>query len=373
VRGVSNGAVWWLFQLVFLASMVLMAISCIVVTATSCDALSMLLLGNAWGLQLSPKLAFVSSCPAGAGQCVGQNIFAAVAAANGTLISAGYLLTVAITAPLALIDVSESFQAASYFISLAALFWLIGKFAVIATTTAREQDSAAAVLPPLFLWNAGLALEVSFWSWAISFAVPMWLDEKDVSAPLATPLVASFAHRAALDLMLGYAGAAAFPHMPASMLNVLEAVSIHPSCGTLTKAAGIIFVISSLASNIVDYAMVACRNLECHVGSNAANVVGVALPFASGFLFYFGASFSDLISIASPFLNGAIQFAVPALLFWSYARFEKAEELSMLGMKASTAAWRGIAMALAIITGVLIVITYAFPDNIVTDGGDYTS
>jgi hypothetical protein len=356
--------------------MVLMAISCIVVTATSCDALSMLLLGNAWGLQLSPRLAFVASCPEGAGHCVGQGLFALVAAANGTLISAGYLVTVAITLPLALVDVSESFQAASYFISLAALLWLIGKFAAIAATSAHAHGDAAAVLPPVFLWNAGLALEVSFWSWTISFAVPMWLDEKDVAAPLAAPLVASFAHRAALDLMLGYAGAAAFPHMPATMLNVLDAVSIHPSCGTLTKAAGIIFVISSLASNIVDYAMVACRNLECHVGSTAANAVGVALPFASGFLFYFGQTFSDLISIASPLLNGAIQFAVPALLFWAYARFEKAEHLSMLGMKASTGTWRAIAMALAVVTGVLIIVTYAYPDNVAGaagGGGDYSS
>ena len=42
-----------------------------------------------------------------------------------------------------------------------------------------------------------------FWSWCISFAVPMWLDEMDPKVPLGRPLVAAFTHRAALDLLLG--------------------------------------------------------------------------------------------------------------------------------------------------------------------------
>jgi hypothetical protein len=357
VRGASSTVVWALFQACFLASMILMAISCIVVTATSCDALSVLLLGNAWGLQLRPHFGWVSSCPA-AGTCAGQAAFAAVAAENGTLLSMGYVVTVALTAPLALVDVSESFQSASYFISLLCLVWLIVKFGIMAAQT-HEGDPSEHVLPPPLQWNAGLALEVSFWSWTISFAVPMWLDEKDVSAPLAAPLIAAFSHRAALDLLLGYAGAAAFPRMPATMLNVLQAVGEHPSCGRGTQAAGIIFVISSLATNIVDYAMVAVRNLECHTGAGAANFAGVFLPFATGFLFYFGSTFAELVSIASPLLNGAVQFCVPALLFWSFSFYEKAPQLDMLGLKASTSTWRNIALASAIVTGALIAITYA--------------
>ena len=111
-------------------------------------------------------------------------------------------------------------------------------------------------MPPSWEWDPGLALEVSFWSWTISFAVPMWLDEVDPDLELAGPLALAFAHRAALDVALGLAGAAAFPHMPAAQLNVLNAVAEHKSCGRMTKAAGILFVVSSLASNIVDYAMV---------------------------------------------------------------------------------------------------------------------
>ena len=101
---------------------------------------------------------------------------------------------------------------------------------------------------------------------------------------------------------------------------------MHPSCGTLTRAAGIGFVIFSLAPNIVDYSMVASRNLECHVGRSAANALAVGFPFLTGWIFYFGVSFSDLVSAASPLLNGAVQFIVPAALFFCYLGMEQARE-----------------------------------------------
>lgn len=138
--------------------------------------------------------------------------------------------------------------------------------------------------------------------------------------PLEGSLVAAFSHRAVLDILLGFTGAAAFPHMSDTTLNVLQAVAVHPSCGTVTRAAGVTFVISSLASNIVDYAMVAARNLESHVGSSVALAIGVGFPFASAWLFYFGQSFSDLIQLASPLLNGMIQFVVPGVLFYMYSK-----------------------------------------------------
>ena len=47
VRALASPPLWLAFQTVFYLSMVLMAVSCIVVTATSLDALSLLLLNNA--------------------------------------------------------------------------------------------------------------------------------------------------------------------------------------------------------------------------------------------------------------------------------------------------------------------------------------
>jgi hypothetical protein len=80
---------------------------------------------------------------------------------------------------------------------------------------------------------------------------------------------------------------------------------------------------SSQAPNIVDYSMVAARNLECHIGHGPANAAGIGLPFVIAWRFYFGHSFSDLVNLASPFLNGAVQFVVPALLFAAYERHDR--------------------------------------------------
>lgn len=62
----------------------------------------------------------------------------------------------------------------------------------------------------------------------------------------------------------------------------------------------------------------ASRNLECHIGKTPANLVGIGLPFATAWLFFFGASLSALVSALTPILNGAVQFCVPALLFYFY-------------------------------------------------------
>lgn len=373
MRGVSSTPVWLLFQCCFLFSMLLMGVTCIVVTAQGCDQLSLLLFGNAWGLQVSPRPRFVASCPK-AWQCAGTAPFASVGAqSGGTMISVGYMVTVALTAPMAIVEVSESFQFASYAVSLACLMWLIVKFALLAAHGGASGHAGDDVLPPIWAWKTGLALEVSFWNWAISFAVPMFLDEKGVDVPLAEPLTAAFAHRAALDVLVGYTGAAAFPHLPASCLNILEAMNTHASCGPATRCAGVLFVVASLVSNIVDYAMVSVRNLESHIGSAWSNAIGVGMPFAVGWLFYFGASFADLVSLASPLLNGAVQFLIPALLFFGYAALEKSPTLPMLGLSANTQTWRYIALALAIGVSVLIATTYALNGaaDISPDGPDY--
>ena len=387
--------------------MVLMAISCIVVTASSLDTLCLLLFDNAWGLQLSPRLAWVASCPgagaadaafgapdASSAACASQAVFAATAAAGGHMVSAGYLLTVALTLPFALIEISEAFQAVAYFVSLACLLQLIAKFASIALFPAAAAASPPA--PPLRAVgrDLGVVAEVSFWSWCISFAVPMWLDEKAEALPISRPLWLSFTHRAALDLLLGLSGAAAFPRMSPERLNVLDAVAVHPACGALTKACGVLFVIASLAPNIVDYSMVAARNLECHLGAGAANGAGIGVPFALAWLFYFGTSFSTLVNVASPLLNGLVQFVVPALLFAAYERLDSAggsvtppsaaahaaaradafaeagraaprgapepgRRVRVLGLNLPVDTWRAAAGALAAAVAALIAATYA--------------
>ncbi len=269
--------------------MVLMAISCIVVTASSLDTLSLLLFGNAWGLQVSPSLEWVPSCSAAQraapGGCGTRTAFGDTGAVGGLIVTGGYLLTVGLTVPFALVEISEAFQLTAYCASLACLLQLIVKFAAIAWFPSLAGGDGAKLPPhpPLHAigWDLGLVTEVAFWSWCISFAVPMWLDEKDEALHIGRPLWGAFSHRAALDLALGVTGAAAFPRMGPTRLNVLDAVAVHPACGVVraaprarnatdrhgwltyswlpcrqvTKASGVCFVIASLLPNIVDYSM----------------------------------------------------------------------------------------------------------------------
>jgi len=369
VRGAGVSTVsFLLFQFLFLGSCVLMAISCIVVTAQSCDQLSLILFGNSWGLQLTPRPRFVASCPAGAYRCPGAGAFAEVAAQEGgALVSLGYLLTVALTAPLSLIEISEEFQVITYFISLTCAIWLVCKFVTIAVYDSRfdYDEPVSAVLPKAWEWNPGLALEVCFYSWTISFAIPMWLDELDPDIEVGGALINSFTHRMLLDVALGVSGAMAFPDMPPNGLNVLQAVSVHPNCGVWTESAGVLFVITCLATSIVDYAMVATRNLEAHTGERVANLLGVGLPFASGWLFYFGQSFADMINTAAPLLNGAIQFCVPAGLYLVYARLEASEGTpvadKLLGWRIPLPVLKATAGAMFAGTVLLILATYLLP------------
>lgn len=369
VRGATATWGWCIFQVCFLASMIVMAITCIVITAQGCDTLSIMLFGNSWGLQLTPHFGFVASCPTNWG-CEGSQAFATVANQNGLLLSFGYMVTLALSVPFSLIDVSEGFQFASYGVSLLCLMWLIVKFIIIAVEENHSVKHGGALpdggpgshsqLPPAWTMDLELALEVNFWSWVVSFAVPMWLDEKNPDDPLAPPLAAAFAHRAALDIVFGVAGAAAFPRLPPSALNVLQAVAVHPACGSATRFAGVLFVVSNLVSNIVDYAMVAVRNLECHVGFGVATCLGLVLPFVGGFTFYFGATFADLVTVASPFLNGAVQFVVPAALFCAYAGMEPASSaLPVLGIRTTSTNWRIAAAVMALAASALIATTYA--------------
>lgn len=178
-------------------------------------------------------------------------------------------------------------QAVSYAISLVSLLQLIFKFIGISRSPLARAEPER---PPAVGWDLGVAgappppslrlarnrpsslrqpprrpdgppgpghpaAEVAFWSWCISFAVPMLLDEIDPAVPVGQTLLLSFGHRALLDLLLGLSGAAAFPRLGPSSLNVLNAVAAHPECGPVTRGAGILFVVFSLAPNVVDYAM----------------------------------------------------------------------------------------------------------------------
>jgi hypothetical protein len=276
--------------------MTMMTISCICIVARALDNLSITLFGNAYGLQVLPAFGLRPSCRAGE-DCRARQAFQDTSDIHGYVITQGFLLTAAIAIPFSLVEINDWLQGVSYFLSLGCLIEMIFVFSYIAWSPSMAFDRSlygGGGTIPSVSYNVGLLIEVCFWSWAIGFAVPMWMDEKAESVRVTRSLWAACLHRGLLDIALGLSGAAAFPGL--STLSVLDELRVRPDVGTLTELCGIGFAITALVPNIVDYMMASTRNLEAHLGPLRARLLGVGLPFAVAWVFYFGKALNGAFS-----------------------------------------------------------------------------
>jgi hypothetical protein len=163
-------------------------------------------------------------------------------------------------------------------------------------------------------------------------------------------------HRGALDVMLGLSGAAAFPGL--STLSVLDELRVRPDVGTLTELCGILFAITALVPNIVDYQMAVSRNLEAHFGAARAGWVGVGLPYGIAWMFYFGAAFNTLVNVSTVFLNGMVELALPCTLFLYFSHSFKQATMRMVGFSLPVRTWRRVAWAVLCFGCALIALAY---------------
>jgi hypothetical protein len=358
VRATGSRAAWLVFQCVFISSMCMMAISCICVVARALDNLSISTFGNAYGLQILPEFGFRPSCRAGE-DCRSRQAFQDTSDVHGYVITQGYMLAMAITVPFSLIDINDWFQGTAYVLSLLCLVEMICVFSYIAWAPSMAADRAlygGGGTIPMASYNVGLIIEVCFWSWAIGFAIPMWLDEKADDVRASTPLWAACLHRGVLDVLLGLSGAAAFPGL--ATLNVLDELRVRPDVGTLTELCGIGFAITALIPNIVDYQMSVARNMESHLGAERANWLGVGTSWSIGWCFYFGNAFNILVNVTSVGLNGIIELLVPALLFLYFSRNFSMATFRMGGLHLDVPTWRRITLGVAILIATLIAAAY---------------
>ena len=358
VRATSSRVAWLIFQAVFIGSMTMMAVSCICVVARALDNLSISTFGNAYGLQVLPEFGFRPSCRAGE-DCRSRQAFQDTSDVHGYVITQGYLLTMMVAVPFSLININDYFQGVAYLISLACLLEMIFVFSWIAWSPSMLADRTlygGGGTIPAFSYNVGLIIEVCFWSWAIGFAIPMWLDEKADDVPVSLPLWAACAHRGVLDIMLGLSGAAAFPGL--ATLNVLDELRVRPDVGTITELCGIGFAITGLIPNIVDYQMAVARNLENHLGTAHANWLGVGLPYGVAWVFYFGNAFNILVNVTSVGLNGIIELVVPCLLFLFFTRNMHSQRMHISGFGADVGFWRRFTWGVVVLAVVLILAAY---------------
>lgn len=322
--------------------------------AREIDNLFIIFFGNAYGLQMSPSVHFVPSCRPGE-ECRTREAFQDTDDIHGMVISQGYIITLLITLPLSLIEIAETFQVWMYIISLICLLELIGAFAYIVFNPVERAEYVHSGVPAVN-YNVGLVMEVCFWAWAISFATPMWLNQKAEGVHASPPLWWACVHRGALDILLGLTGAFAFPGL--DTLNVLDELRLRPDVSAFTRICGIVFAVTSILPNVVDYAMAASRNLQGHVGVLWANILSVGLPFSLSWVFYFGAAFNNLVNATSTFLGGLVQFIVPALLFLYCIRKPAYGQVNIVGIRLTLNQWRWVTITLIVVVGLMVVLVY---------------
>lgn len=303
---------------------------------------------------MAPTVRFVPSCRQGE-QCRTREAFQDTDDIHGMVISQGYFITLLITLPLSLIEIEENFQVMMYVISLVCLLELIGAFAYIVFDPLERAEYVHSGVPAVN-YNVGLVMEVCFWAWAISFATPMWLNQKTEGVKATPPLWYACVHRGILDILLGLTGAFAFPGL--DTLNVLDELRLRPDVSAFTRICGVVFAVTSILPNVVDYAMAASRNLQAHTGVLAANILSVGLPFSLSWVFYFGAAFNTLVNATSTFLGGLVQFVVPAILFLYYVRKPAYGEVNIAGFRLTYTQWRWITISLIVVVVIMVVLVY---------------
>jgi hypothetical protein len=358
---VTSSRPWWVaFQVTYILSMIMMAVSSIHVVVRAMDDLTILVFRNTFGLQVSPlsKLGLVLSCPAH-DACKGVEAFYTVDTEGGFVITTGYLITALLAIPFSVIEIVDWAQGILYTISLACILEMCFAFAVIA----RDQDGsqrgfhAAAAGVPAWNYNVGLVIEVSFLTWCLSFSIPMWLEQTAEGVSVNAALWWSCLSRGLLFIAFGLIASGAFPEL--TTMNVLDVLRTKSSVNPFTQVCGFLFAATSVFPNIIAHSMAVRRNLESTLGATQANWLGVGLPWAVAWLFYFGAEYNQLVNTCSIYLNGAIQFLLPGLLFLALGTAAGAHLCRVAGIRASMDAWREVTRAVVVGVVVLIVLAYA--------------
>jgi len=350
---------WWVvFQVTYMLSMIMMAVSSIHVVVRAMDDLTILMFRNTLGLQVFPpdKFGFVLSCPAH-DACKGVEAFYSVDSSGGFVITAGYVLTALLAIPFSVIEIVDWAQGILYTISLACILEMCIAFALIARDeSASGSFHGAAAAVPAWNYNVGLVIEVSFLTWCLSFSIPMWLEQTAEGVSINAALWWSCLSRGLLFIAFGLIASGAFPDL--TTMNVLDVLRTKSQVTPVTQVCGFLFAATSVFPNIIAHSMAVRRNLEAHIGGVRSNLLGVGLPWAVAWLFYFGAEYNQLVNTCSIYLNGVIQFLLPCLLFLALATVAGAHVCRVAGIRASMDTWRDITRWVAIGIVALIVLAY---------------
>ena len=220
------------------------------------------------------------------------------------LVSAGYVATTLVLAPLGLMTLEENM--AQQKVSFVALFTLTAQFLFTFATSGSGHD-----VP--WVGESWIdAVGVVIFNFAFCVTVPSWLNEKAPSVSVNRVFWTATVTSTLLYAAVGYLGARAFADAPENMLSML----LSPRVGLPTRLCATLFGVLIVGLGVPIFCVMMRYNLVngglC--GEPWAHVWSSAVPFGTAWMLYQGNVMLKLLAYSGIVLNGFIDFLMPGLV-----------------------------------------------------------
>eukprot|EP00928_Gymnodinium_smaydae_P034131 TRINITY_DN24266_c0_g2_i1.p1 TRINITY_DN24266_c0_g2~~TRINITY_DN24266_c0_g2_i1.p1 ORF type:complete len:522 (-),score=50.34 TRINITY_DN24266_c0_g2_i1:218-1783(-) len=301
-------------QIAFFLGIFTQCAASILGTAQSMDCLVVLLFGKTWAIQTSGARGewLIDWSPER--YCRGKmSSTACIPFANitgdathdvGMVLTVGYVLTLVSLMPLGFLNLDDNikFQIVSFFV----LTFLCVEF-LCEMVFVQGQDAS---LLPMMGTSYSSMLGTIIFNFAYSPTLPSWINEKKPKVRTSATLWSSALFSTAMYVLMGVAGAMAYPHAETNLLQVLGA----RRTSLLTRVCSYIFGTLVIGLGIPVFCIVMRYNLV--VGGcpkSASTFFGVVFPWLVSWMLYQGSAAQTFISLSGVVLISAIGFVLPLI------------------------------------------------------------
>ena len=221
------------------------------------------------------------------------------------LITLGYVTTVGLFLPLAMMDLKENIfmQIVGFVVLLAISLQFIVSFCL----QGLSFDNIS-------IWGDDWTdlFGVVLFNFAVLLAVPAWLAEKDPRVDVTTVINGSSVLSVILYVVIGILGALAIPQVAENMLSSM----VGGIFGTTTQIGAEIFALFIIGLGIPLFSVLARLNLTGSglCSTQTGNLLAVGLPFGVSFIFYKGTFDTILLSWGGTLFTSLIVFIYPLFL-----------------------------------------------------------
>lgn len=307
-------------QIVFFCAIFSQTAASIVSTAQSVDGLIVLMAGKTWAwepfygseswigriVEWDP-LRYCGNVGEKSSQCVPFSILpSGTAPAIGIVLTAGYITTCALLAPLCRMNLDDNIK------------FQIGSFVVLVVLSLEfmidmgVRQGFNPSLVPCFGSSYSNMLGTIMFNFAFCPTIPAWLNEKRREVSTGPVIWSAALSSTLLYLLLGLCGAMAYPHASSNLLETLSA----GDTPVVTKVCAFLFGSLVLGLGVPVFCIIMRYNLV--VGGVCGNVTatffGVALPWMTSWLLYQGRASAVFINFSGTILISLVGFVLPLVV-----------------------------------------------------------